>query len=119
MQELHFCGCSSLEVLPSCLGNLTSFQELELGRCESLKVVPRSLEELSSLSLLGLSFYERIQDVPFGLGKLTSLVDLYLHGCWISSIPKSIVGLNPLILELFRRTTMQTEIIQISILGSK
>jgi hypothetical protein len=68
LQELSLSGCSSLQGLPTFIGQLNALQEFNLFGCLSLKELPTSIGQLHALQNLHLGWCWRLQELPTSIG---------------------------------------------------
>jgi Leucine-rich repeat (LRR) protein len=76
LQELILSGCSSLQELPTSIGQLNALQELNLSRCSSLQKLRTSIGQLNALQTLNLSWCSSLQELPTSIGELNALQNL-------------------------------------------
>jgi Leucine-rich repeat (LRR) protein len=97
LQELILSGCSSLQELPTSIGQLNALQEFNLSWCSSLQKLPTSIGQLNALQELNLSWCSSLQKLPTSIGQLNALQKLDLGGCSsLQKLPTSIGQLNAL-----------------------
>jgi Leucine-rich repeat (LRR) protein len=91
LQELILSRCSSLQELPTSIGQLNALQELNLSSCSSLQELPTSIGQLNALQDLYLGGCSRLQKLPTSIGQLNALQKLDLGKCWnLQKLPTSI-----------------------------
>jgi Leucine-rich repeat (LRR) protein len=73
LQELILSGCSSLQELPTSIGELHTLQNLYLGECSSLQKLPTLIGQLNALQELNLSRCSSLQELPTSIGQLNAL----------------------------------------------
>ncbi|CAK9857087.1 unnamed protein product [Sphagnum jensenii] len=97
LQELILSGCSSLQELPTSIGQLNALQNLHLNDCSSLQELPTSIGQLNALQNLYLRGCSKLQELPTSIGQLNALQNLDLRGCSkLEELPTSIGQLNAL-----------------------
>ncbi|KAH8972829.1 hypothetical protein BDL97_01G012100 [Sphagnum fallax] len=109
LQELILWGCSSLQELPTSIGEFNALQELNLSWCSSLQELPTSIGQLNALQNLDLEGCSNLQELPTSIGQLNALQNLDLRGCSkLQELPTSIGQLNALqILDLNDCSSLQ------------
>ncbi|XP_044475283.1 disease resistance protein RPV1-like [Mangifera indica] len=91
--RLSLRNCSSLEILPSSLCNLTSLRELNLSGLSNLKMVPEFPPEILELYLDGTA----VKELSSSIGKVSSLIRLSLRNCSsLESLPNGLCTLTSL-----------------------
>ncbi|CAM6071626.1 unnamed protein product [Sphagnum tenellum] len=97
LQELVLWGCSSLQELPTSIGQFNALKELNLSCCSSLQELPTSIGQLNALQNLRLHGCWNLQELPASIGQLNALQNLDLRECWkLQELPTSIGQLNAL-----------------------
>jgi Leucine-rich repeat (LRR) protein len=81
LQELNLSGCSSLQELPTSIGQLNALQELNLSWCSSLQKLPTLIGQLNALQNLHLRGCSNLLELPTSIGQLNALQNLDLWGC--------------------------------------
>ncbi|XP_037493766.1 disease resistance protein RUN1 [Jatropha curcas] len=89
---LPLSGCTKLENLPDCIGQLKSLKQLDARR-SGIKTLPSSFNQLSRLECLYFEGCKGLTVWSSSLSSLNSLRKLYLGNCGISEIPESIGSL--------------------------
>jgi Leucine-rich repeat (LRR) protein len=97
LQELNLSGCSSLQKLPTFIGQLNALQDFNLSRCSNLQELPTSIGQLHALQNLHLNDCLRLQELPTSIGQLHALQNLHLEECSsLQELPTSIRQLRAL-----------------------
>jgi len=97
LQMLYLTGCSSLQELPTSIGQLDALKELDLTGCSSLQELPTSIGQLNALQILYLTGCSSLQELPTSIGQLNALKELDLTRCSsLQELPTSIGQLNAL-----------------------
>ncbi|KAL0714116.1 hypothetical protein Bca4012_021095 [Brassica carinata] len=97
LRHLYLAGCSSLENLPSSIGNATNLQNLDLNHCSSLVNLPSSIGNAINLQVLSLRYCSSLVELPLSIGNATDLLELNLLGCSsLVKVPSSVGKLQKL-----------------------
>ncbi|KAL4017388.1 hypothetical protein IC575_020940 [Cucumis melo] len=92
----HSLGCSSLTHFPKISSNMNYLLELHLEET-SIKVLHSSIGHLTSLVVLNLKNCTNLLKLPSTIGSLTSLKTLNLNGCSkLDSLPESLGNISSL-----------------------
>ncbi|CAG7865212.1 unnamed protein product [Brassica rapa] len=84
-------GCSSLENLPSSIGNATNLLNLDLSDCTRLVNLPSSIWNAINLQTFDLKDCSSLVELPLSIGNAINLKSLNLGGCSsLKDLPSSI-----------------------------
>jgi Leucine-rich repeat (LRR) protein len=86
-----------LEILPGCLGQLTSLAKIYIKDFPKLTSLPESMKNLTALRNLTLEECGGLENLPGWLGQLTSLETIYIKDCpQLTYLPESTKDLSAL-----------------------
>ena len=99
LKALTLSGCSTLDILPKNLGNLTGLKELDVNKT-IIRELPSSFKHLSNLTSLDLSDCKELLSIPNAICNMTNIKTLTLSGCSkLEDLPENIgnlIGLKKL-----------------------